>query len=189
VNKELTKSGADASSEGVQRDLLPLIEGSAIDVKIQDKTLRVNTEHILFICAGAFSQSKPTDLLAEFLGRLPIRVQLQALTADDFYKILTETKITLPSQHKALLKTEGVNLQFTDESLHEIARYTALGNKIIENIGARRLHTVIEKVVDDISYNASEEEPGTMILVDAKLVKEKVGVALEEQSDFSRFIM
>ena len=173
----------DVSREGVQRDLLPLIEGTTVTTKHGP----VKTDHILFIASGAFHYAKPSDLLAELQGRLPIRVELRALTEDDFVRILTETENCLIKQYKALIGTEGVKLSFTDEAINEIARVAFEVNETVENIGARRLLTVMEKLLDDISFTASDRS-GENIIIDQKDVKE--GVAdLAENADLSKFIL
>jgi len=154
-----TKWSADASDEGVQRDLLPLIEGT----KIQTDHGDVDTSKILFIGSGAFMQAKPSDLLAELQGRLPIRVKLSDLSEEDLYRILVEPECNLILQQKALMKTEGVDLRFTDEAILEIARAAAEANKTVENIGARRLQTVLEKVLEDVSYNAAVHKDTTVV--------------------------
>jgi len=161
---------ADASSEGVQRDLLPLIEGCSIQTKYGN----VNTDFILFIASGAFHSSKPSDLLAELQGRLPIRVTLKALTQDDLYRILTEPETNLLKQQVALLKTENVELTFTDEAIREIARIAFEANKSIENIGARRLHTIIERTMEELSFDAPEIAGGEKIIVTDEYVRKKV---------------
>lgn len=176
--------GADASAEGVQRDLLPLIEGSCISTKHGN----VNTDFILFIASGAFHSVKPSDLLAELQGRLPIRVELKGLTEDDMYKILTVPVTNMIRQQIELLSTEGVTLTFDDDAIREIARVAALANKTVENIGARRLHTVIEKIVEDLSFKAPDMEPGTVIKVDKALVIERVSNMLVK-SDLSKYIL
>ncbi|CAD7698471.1 unnamed protein product [Ostreobium quekettii] len=152
VNRE-HYHGADASSEGVQRDLLPIIEGSIVNTKYGN----VSTDHILFICSGAFHQCKPSDMLAELQGRLPIRVELKGLTKNDFYRILTEPEMNMIKQQKALLETEGVQLRFTDAAIWEIARVAEEVNRTVHNIGARRLHTVLERILEDISFQAPEK--------------------------------
>lgn len=176
--------GADASAEGVQRDLLPIIEGSTISTKHGN----INTEHILFVASGAFHSCKPSDLLAELQGRLPIRVELQGLTEDDLYRILTEPVTNLLRQHTSLLATENVNLEFEDDAVREIARIAAEVNRTVENIGARRLHTVLERIVEEISYEASEYEPDTTIVVDKALIDERIGDMLQDE-DHSKFIL
>ncbi len=175
--------GADASSEGVQRDLLPLIEGSSI----QTKHGNVNTDFILFIASGAFHSTKPSDLLAELQGRLPIRVTLKGLTQEDLHRILTEPVNNLLRQQTEMLKCENVDLNFTPEAVKEIARVTFETNKSVENIGARRLHTVIERVIEDISFDASSHQ-GEKIVVDEEYVKKRVGDLLTK-SDLRKYIL
>ena len=176
--------GADASAEGVQRDLLPLIEGSTIATKYGN----VNTDYVLFIASGAFHQAKPSDLLAELQGRLPIRVELEALTEEQLYKILTEPKHNLIAQQRALLATENVMLEFTEEAIREIARVAALANRTIENIGARRLHTCIERIIDEISFDACDYPPGDLVTIDEEYVRSKVDDMLVA-SDVSKYIL
>ncbi|KAJ0410536.1 hypothetical protein ATCC90586_008343 [Pythium insidiosum] len=175
---------ADPSSEGVQRDLLPLIEGCVISTKHGN----VNTDHILFIGSGAFHSAKPSDLLAELQGRLPIRVELKGLTEQDLYRILTEPVTNLIKQQIELIKTEDVHLEFTDDAIREIARVAAEINKTVENIGARRLHTVLEKVVEDISFDSCEMAPGATVTVTKEFVAERVG-NLMKKTDLSKFIL
>lgn len=175
--------GGDVSREGVQRDLLPLIEGTTVTTKHGT----VKTDHILFIASGAFHYAKPSDLLAELQGRLPIRVELRALTEADFVRILTETENCLIKQYKALIATEGVELDFTDAAIHEIARVAFEVNETVENIGARRLLTVMEKLLDDISFSASDRS-GEKIMIDKDDVKESVS-ELAENADLSKFIL
>ncbi len=175
--------GGDVSREGVQRDLLPLIEGTSVATK--HGTIR--TDHILFIASGAFHYAKPSDLLAELQGRLPIRVELKALTEDDFKRILIETDACLIKQYKALIGTEEVTLEFDDEAIAEIARISFELNETIENIGARRLLTVMEKLLEDISFNASERG-GETIKIDADFVRENVS-ELAGNTDLSKFIL
>jgi len=163
------RHSGDASSEGVQRDLLPIIEGSTISTKHGN----VNTDHILFICCGAFSQCKPSDLLAELQGRLPLRVELQGLSEDDLYRILTEPENNLIRQQKALMETEGVKLEFSDESVREIAKISFELNSTVEDIGARRLHTVIERIVDDVSFDAPDLS-GQSVDFSEDVIREKV---------------
>merc|ERR1711871_1125024 len=176
--------GADASAEGVQRDLLPLIEGSTISTKYGN----INTDYILFIASGAFHQCKPSDLLAELQGRLPIRVELNALSEEDMYRILTEPVTNILRQQAELLATEQVKLEFTEDAKREIARVASLANKTIENIGARRMHTVLERIVEELSFDASDKEPGTTITVDKAYVEERVNDMLV-QSDMSKYIL
>jgi ATP-dependent HslUV protease ATP-binding subunit HslU len=177
------RSGADVSREGVQRDLLPLIEGTTVNTKHGT----VKTDHILFITSGAFHLSKPSDLLPELQGRLPIRVELKALTAEDFKRILTEPEASLLKQYKALLATEKVDLDFTEEALDEIAGLAAEINRTVENIGARRLHTVMERLLDEISFEAPDK-PGSRYEVTAQMVKDHL-VPLIKDTDLSKFIL
>ena len=177
------RAGADVSREGVQRDLLPLIEGTTVTTKHGP----VKTDHILFIASGAFHVAKPSDLLPELQGRLPIRVELKALTRDDFRRILTEPEANLIVQQKALIATEGVELTFTDEAIDAIADAAVAVNGSVENIGARRLQTVLEKVVEEISFTAGDTS-AQAFAVDADYVKQKVG-ALAADTDLSRFIL
>jgi ATP-dependent HslUV protease ATP-binding subunit HslU len=177
------RSSAGVSREGVQRDLLPLIEGTVVSTKHG----QVKTDHILFVASGAFHVSKPSDLLPELQGRLPIRVELRALEKDDFRRILTEPEASLVKQYIALLKTEGVDLEFTDDAIDEIADIAVDLNSTIENIGARRLQTVMERVLDEISFTApdlTEED----VKVDAKYVKKHLG-ELSKDVDLSRYIL
>lgn len=152
VSSPESRTGADASSEGVQRDLLPIIEGSTISTKYGN----VNTDHILFIASGAFHSCKPSDMMAELQGRLPIRVELKGLSQEDLLRILTEPEFNMVRQQQELLATEGVHLEFTPEALQEIASVAAEVNLSVDNIGARRLHTVMERIVEDISFHAPE---------------------------------
>ena len=175
--------GADVSREGVQRDLLPLIEGTTVATKHGT----VKTDHILFIASGAFHMAKPADLLPELQGRLPIRVELKALTRDDFVRILHEPENSLIIQYTALLGTEEITLKFTDDAVEEIATLAAEINQNIENIGARRLHTVMERLLDEISFNATDR-PRTTITIDAAYVREKVA-DLAKDTDLSKFIL
>jgi len=177
------RQGADVSREGVQRDLLPLIEGTIVSTKYGT----VRTDHVLFIASGAFHIAKPSDLLPELQGRLPIRVELSPLTKEDFKRILTEPEASLIKQYIALLKTEEVTLSFTDDAIDEIASISAEVNATVENIGARRLHTILEKVLEDISFNATDSS-GTELVIDAKYVEEHLG-ALTTDSDLSKFIL
>jgi len=175
--------GADVSREGVQRDLLPLIEGTIVSTKHGP----VKTDHVLFIASGAFHVAKPSDLLPELQGRLPIRVELKALTRDDFIRILTETEASLIKQYKALLATENVTLEFGDEAIAAVADLAAEINTSVENIGARRLHTVLEKLLEDISFSATDRS-GETFTVTADYVRTQVG-ALAKKGDLSRFIL
>jgi ATP-dependent HslUV protease ATP-binding subunit HslU len=177
------RMGADVSREGVQRDLLPLIEGTTVATKHG----AVKTDHILFIASGAFHQAKPSDLLAELQGRLPIRVELNALTEDDFKRILTEPENSLIIQYKALLGTEEVTLEFTEGAIDAIAKISAAINSSVENIGARRLHTVMEKLLDEISFTATDRG-GESITIEAEDVQSKVG-ELAKDADLTRFIL
>jgi ATP-dependent HslUV protease ATP-binding subunit HslU len=176
--------GADVSREGVQRDLLPLIEGTTVATKHGS----VKTDHILFIASGAFHLSKPSDLLPELQGRLPIRVELKGLDRDDLCRILTEPQASLITQYKALLATEGVELDFRPDAIEEIARLAEQINATIENIGARRLHTILERLLEEISFTASDKQAGTALAIDADYVREKVS-NLAKDSDLSRFIL
>jgi ATP-dependent HslUV protease ATP-binding subunit HslU len=175
--------GGDVSREGVQRDLLPLIEGTTVNTKHGP----LKTDHVLFICSGAFHLAKPSDMLPELQGRLPIRVSLASLTQADFRRILTEPEASLVRQYKALMETEKVALSFKDEAIDELARLSASINETVENIGARRLHTVMEKLLEDISFAASDT-PGKEIEIDAAYVREHVGV-LAKDADLSRFVL
>ena len=177
------RGGADVSREGVQRDLLPLIEGTSVTTKHG----AVRTEHILFIASGAFHNSKPSDLLPELQGRLPIRVELNPLTREDLARILVEPEASLVKQYVALLATEGVTLEFTDAAIAEIARLAAEINEQVENIGARRLHTVMERLVEEISYTASDRA-GEALVIDPGYVRDNVGHLLEG-ADLSKFIL
>ena len=177
------RSGGDVSREGVQRDLLPLIEGTTVATKHG----AVKTDHILFIASGAFHVAKPSDLLPELQGRLPIRVELKPLGEDDFRRILVETEASLVKQYVALLKTEGVDLVFTDDAILALARLAVQVNSSIENIGARRLQTVMERVLDEIGFTAPDRS-GETITIDAALVQKNVG-DLAKNSDLSRFIL
>ena len=176
-------SGADVSREGVQRDLLPLVEGSTVNTKHG----MVKTDHILFIASGAFQVARPSDLIPELQGRLPIRVELSALTAEDFERILTEPNASLTEQYKALMATEGVNIEFTQDAIKKIAEAAFRVNEKTENIGARRLHTVMERLMDKISFNASDMNGQTMN-IDAAYVSEALGEVVENE-DLSRFIL
>ena len=175
--------GGDVSREGVQRDLLPLIEGTTVSTKHGP----IKTDHILFIASGAFQLAKPSDLLPELQGRLPIRVELNALTSDDFKRILEEPDNSLIKQYVALLKTEKVNLEFTKDGIETIAKLATEINSSIENIGARRLHTIIEKVLDEISFSATDRG-GETIIVDNNYVTKNLG-ALTKDTDLSKFIL
>ena len=176
-------SGADVSREGVQRDLLPLVEGSTVNTKHG----MVKTDHILFIASGACQVARPSDLIPELQGRLPIRVELSALTAEDFERILTEPNASLTEQYKALMATEGVNIEFTQDAIKKIAEAAFRVNEKTENIGARRLHTVMERLMDKISFNASDMD-GQTVNIDAAYVSEALGDVVENE-DLSRFIL
>ena len=183
VSARSDRVGGDVSREGVQRDLLPLIEGTTVSTKHGP----IKTDHILFIASGAFQLAKPSDLLPELQGRLPIRVELDALKEEDFKRILKEPDNSLIKQYKELLKTENVNLEFSDDGIDMLAKISAEVNSSVENIGARRLHTIIEKVLDDISFNATDRA-GETIKVDQKYVKDNLG-NLVKDTDLSKFIL
>jgi ATP-dependent HslUV protease ATP-binding subunit HslU len=176
--------GADVSREGVQRDLLPLIEGTTVATKHGP----VKTDHILFIASGAFHLAKPSDLLPELQGRLPIRVELKGLDRDDLCRILTEPQASLITQYKALMATEGIELDFLPEAIEEIALLAEQINSTVENIGARRLHTILERLLEEVSFTASDQPSGTAIAIDADYVRERVG-SLAKDHDLSRFIL
>ncbi len=177
------RAGAEVSREGVQRDLLPLLEGTTVTTKYGP----VRTDHVLFIASGAFHVAKPSDLLPELQGRLPIRVELKALTRADFRRILTEPEASLITQYIALLATEGVALTFEDEAIDELAEIAADVNAAVENIGARRLHTVMERLLDEISFSAPDRS-GESVVVDADYVRRHVG-DLAKNADLSRFML
>ena len=177
------RRGSDISREGVQRDLLPLIEGTTVATKYG----MVKTDHILFICSGAFHLSKPADLLPELQGRLPIRVELKALTREDFVKILTEPEANLIEQYEALLKTENFDLEFTPEAIEKIADMAVIINENVENIGARRLHTVLEILLEDISFSASDRS-GEKVVITPEMVEEKLS-KFTQAGDLSKFIL
>ncbi len=176
-------SGPDVSREGVQRDLLPIVEGTTVSTKYGP----VKTDHILFIAAGAFHLAKPSDLIPELQGRFPIRVELQPLTKDDFVKILTIPKNALTKQYKALMETEGVDIEFTDDAIEEIARIAEEVNEKTENIGARRLLTIMERIMEDYSFEAPDLK-GTRIIIDSKVVKAKLEGILQSE-DLTRYIL
>ena len=178
-----TVHGPDVSREGVQRDLLPIVEGSTVSSKYG----LVRTDHILFIASGAFHNSKPSDLIPEFQGRFPIRVELSSLDKNDFVRILTEPKNALIRQYVALLETEKIHLRFEDDAIEEIARISAEANEKMENIGARRLHTILEKLLDEISFTAPEM-PGREVRIDAAYVNERLDAILKDH-DLSRYIL
>ena len=183
ITNRSDRGGAGVSREGVQRDLLPLIEGTTVSTKHGP----VKTNHILFIASGAFHIAKPSDLLPELQGRLPIRVELRALTEDDFKRILTEPQNSLIRQYKALMATEGVTLEFTDDAIEEIAAVSAQVNASVENIGARRLHTVLERLLDEISFTASDKD-GETVTVDKAYVTKHVS-EMSKNIDLSKFIL
>ena len=183
ISARTDRVGGDVSREGVQRDLLPLIEGTTVSTKYGT----IKTDHILFIASGAFQLAKPSDLLPELQGRLPIRVELDALNSDDFIRILKEPDNSLIKQYKALLKTENVDLEFSKDGIDTIANLAYEVNSKIENIGARRLHTIIERVLDEISFTATDRS-GEKIVIDAKYVKDNLG-NLVKDTDLSKFIL
>jgi ATP-dependent HslUV protease ATP-binding subunit HslU len=176
--------GPDVSREGVQRDLLPLIEGTTVATKHGS----IKTDHILFVASGAFHLSKPSDLLPELQGRLPIRVELRALDRSDFRRILVEPEASLIKQYRALLATEGMALDFSEDGIEEIARLAEEINASVENIGARRLHTILERLLEEVSFTASDRPQGSRMTIDAAYVREQVG-ELAKNADLSRFIL
>ena len=187
VAKRSENTGTDVSREGVQRDLLPLIEGCTVSTKYGS----IKTDHILFIASGAFHMSKPSDLVPELQGRLPIRVELEALSPDDFERILTEPDASLITQYSALLKTEGLNVEFTKDSIRRLAEFAWQVNETTENIGARRLHTVVERLLENISYDAADiasKQAGETLVIDAAEVDEQLK-ALAQDEDLSRYIL
>src|SRR6185436_15048899 len=183
VTRRQEAIGADVSREGVQRDLLPLVEGSTVSTKYGT----VKTDHVLFIASGAFSLSKPSDLIPELQGRLPIRVELDSLKVEDFVRILTEPDASLTTQYKALMQTEGVEVKFDESGVKRIAEIAYQVNERTENIGARRLHTVMERLLETVSYDASEKG-GTSLTIDAKYVDDHLG-NLVKNEDLSRYIL
>ena len=183
ICKRGESSGPDVSREGVQRDLLPLIEGSTVNTKHG----MVKTDHILFIASGAFQMAKPSDLIPELQGRLPIRVELEALTAGDFKRILTEPSASLTEQQIALMKTENVDVNFTDDAIERLAEAAFQVNEKTENIGARRLHTVMEKLMEEASFDASEKA-GEALTIDAAYVEQHLDMLVQDE-DLSRFIL
>ena len=183
ISARTDRVGGDVSREGVQRDLLPLIEGTTVSTKYGT----IKTDHILFIASGAFQLAKPSDLLPELQGRLPIRVELDALNSEDFKRILKEPDNSLIKQYKALLKTENVNLEFSEDGIDTIANLAYEVNSKVENIGARRLHTIIERVLDEISFTATDRS-GEKINIDAKYVKKNLGDIVKD-TDLSKFIL
>jgi len=183
VTRRQESLGADVSREGVQRDLLPLVEGSTVSTKYGP----LKTDHVLFIASGAFHLSKPSDLIPELQGRLPIRVELDALKVEDFVRILTEPDASLTAQYHALMRTEGVEVEFTESGVRRIAEIAAWVNERTENIGARRLHTVMERLLEGVSYDASEQS-GSRVAVDAAYVEERLGELIKDE-DLSRYIL
>jgi len=183
VTRRQETLGADVSREGVQRDLLPLVEGSTVATKYGP----VKTDHVLFIASGAFSLSKPSDLIPELQGRLPIRVELDSLKVDDFVKILTDTDASLTTQYRALMNTENVKVDFAESGVRRVAEIAFHVNERTENIGARRLHTVMERLLETVSYNA-EEQNGSTVTVDAKYVDDHLGNLVKDE-DLSRYIL
>ena len=173
----------DPSKEGVQRDLLPIVEGSIVNTKYGS----IKTDHILFIAAGAFSLSKPSDLIAELQGRFPLRVELNSLDEEVLYKILTQTKNSILKQYEALIAVEEVSLKFSDEAIRALAHYSQLANEKTEDIGARRLHTVVEQVIEEISFEA-ENYKGQEVEITESLVKEKLETLVAD-SDVARYIL
>jgi ATP-dependent HslUV protease ATP-binding subunit HslU len=184
AGREGARGGPDVSREGVQRDILPIVEGSTVNTKHG----AIKTDHVLFIAAGAFHMSKPSDLIPELQGRFPIRVELDSLTADDFKTILTQPKNALIEQYKALLATEGVTLEFGDDAIAQLADFAMRVNETSENIGARRLHTVLERLLEEVSFAASDKPPGTVVAIDCAYVQEHVS-ALAKNADLSKFIL
>ena len=186
IAKRADHGGADVSREGVQRDLLPLIEGSNVSTKYG----MIKTDHILFIASGAFHMSKPSDLIPELQGRLPIRVELNALNVEDFERILTEPDASLTEQYQALMETEGLHLEFTKDGITRIAEIAWQVNESTENIGARRLHTVMERLLEEISFDAGDlaVKSTQTIIIDAKFVDKNLA-DLASDSDLSRYIL
>jgi ATP-dependent HslUV protease ATP-binding subunit HslU len=183
VTRRQETLGADVSREGVQRDLLPLVEGSTVSTKYGP----VKTDHVLFIASGAFSLSKPSDLIPELQGRLPIRVELDSLKVNDFVRILTEPDASLTAQYRALMETEGVKVQFDESAVKRVAEIAYQVNERTENIGARRLHTVMERLLESVSYDATEQN-GSSIAIDAQYVDEHLGNLVKDE-DLSRYIL
>jgi ATP-dependent HslUV protease ATP-binding subunit HslU len=176
--------GPDVSREGVQRDILPIVEGTTVNTKYG----MVRTDHILFIAAGAFHVSKPSDLIPELQGRFPIRVELEPLTGDDLVRILKEPKNSLIRQYTALLETEGVSLHFTDDAVAEVARIAALVNSRTQDIGARRLHTILERLLDPVSFEASDAGRSRDEVIDVGVVRTRLREVVEDE-DLSRYIL
>ena len=176
--------GPDVSREGVQRDLLPIVEGSNVNTKYGV----VHTDHILFVASGAFHIAKPSDLIPELQGRFPIRVELKSLTEDDFVKILTTTENALLKQYIALLETEGVKLEFTDDAIREVAKIATEVNEQVENIGARRLHTILTTLLDEILFDVPDKIPSEKVKIDAEIVKQKLDKIVRDR-DLSKFIL
>ena len=183
AGRENSGSGPDVSREGVQRDLLPIVEGTTVNTRYG----MVRTDHVLFIAAGAFHVSKPSDLIPELQGRFPIRVELDSLTLEDFKRILTEPKNSLVKQYKALLETEGIELEFTEDAIDALARFAVRVNEQTENIGARRLHTIMEKVLDEISFEGPDLEPKRQV-IDAEYVGRTISDIVKDQ-DLSRYVL
>jgi ATP-dependent HslUV protease ATP-binding subunit HslU len=183
AGRESSHGGPDVSREGVQRDLLPIVEGSTVNTKYG----MIKTDHVLFIASGAFHSTKPSDLIPEFQGRFPIRVELSSLGKDEFVRILTEPKNALIKQYTALLETEGVRLSFRDDAIVEISRIAAEVNERMENIGARRLHTIMERLLDEVSY-AAPEMRGQEVVIDAQVVRDRLSPILKDE-DLSRYIL
>jgi len=176
------RGGPDVSREGVQRDILPIVEGSTVNTKHGP----IKTDHVLFIAAGAFHMSKPSDLIPELQGRLPIRVELDSLTAEDFKTILTQPKNALVEQYKALLATDGVTLDFRDDAIEQLANFAMTVNEQTENIGARRLHTVLERMLEDVSFEAPEN--GGIVVVDSDYVQKRLADVVAN-ADLSGYIL
>jgi len=183
AGREAGHGGPDVSREGVQRDILPIVEGTTVNTRYG----MLRTDHILFIAAGAFHVSKPSDLIPELQGRFPIRVELKSLTVEDFVKILTEPKSSLTKQYVALLDTEGIKLEFTTDALEEIAIFSAKVNESTENIGARRLHTIMERVLDKLSFEAPDMKEKN-VTIDREYVR-KTLVDIVQDTDLSRYIL
>tara|TARA_B100001564_G_scaffold215348_1_gene181278 strand:- start:447 stop:1427 length:981 start_codon:yes stop_codon:yes gene_type:complete len=183
ISARTNRVGGDVSREGVQRDLLPLIEGTTVNTKHGP----IKTDHILFIASGAFQLAKPSDLLPELQGRLPIRVELEALTSEDFKRILREPDFSLIKQYVALLKTENVDLEFSNDGIDAIANISSEVNATVENIGARRLHTIIEKILDEISFTATDRS-GEKIIIDKEYINKNLDTLVKD-TDLSKFIL